>query len=258
MTTDRFLSVERIDWRFLSYGKMLSTRLLLDLIERVRDGSGLVVDLGCGGGGVPQFLDRYVGIDLSFPAVSLASHLSVGTSKSFVCSDIDDVPIRTGVADVVLSLNVLEHTPDPAAVMREAARITRRLAVIVVPCRDQVPFFYDPVNWLRIRLGRAPVARGAFGYGHINVKSRAQWLEIFAAAGFQVVEEMPFDRSLIAHIEFFLFSLATWGREYDELPKGTASKRIYRTISVLHRIASFFDIKVPTSFATSFVLAKIG
>ncbi len=58
-----------------------------------------------------------------------------------VLCDVAAVPLQDAIADCVLCTEVLEHVPDPAACVREAARLLPRGGVMVA----SVPFLY-PVH----------------------------------------------------------------------------------------------------------------
>jgi SAM-dependent methyltransferase len=78
-------------------------------------GSFSVLDVGCGP--MPyypffaHFADRYVGVDVKDAAAELE-----GTAES--------IPVEDATFEVVLCTQVLEHTDDPAAAIRELRRVT--------------------------------------------------------------------------------------------------------------------------------------
>lgn len=89
---------------------------------RRRGAGGAIIDLGCGAGQLRAHLEGlatgYVGVDgvryEAFPA-----------GLSFVPCDLDagPVPLPTGGADVVVSLETVEHLENPRAFCREAVRL---------------------------------------------------------------------------------------------------------------------------------------
>lgn len=58
---------------------------------------------------------------------------------TYVC-DLSDMPVEDGRFDRVLCNQVLEHVPDPRAVVRELARVTKDDGEILCTC----PFFFQP------------------------------------------------------------------------------------------------------------------
>jgi 2-polyprenyl-3-methyl-5-hydroxy-6-metoxy-1,4-benzoquinol methylase len=83
--------------------------------------SGLVVDVGCGGGLFLRLLREHglpvLGIETSYPAAQSAwkqNHVAV------VCGDLSDSPIVRGSCAAVTMFHVLEHLHDPVSYLRSA------------------------------------------------------------------------------------------------------------------------------------------
>lgn len=92
-----------------------------------------VIDLGCGGGllAVPVHALNadVVGLDLSGKSLA-AARAQAGKSKSlgaasFLLSDFRRTPLRSGIADVVLLADVLDHVSDYKLCLAEAARLLK-------------------------------------------------------------------------------------------------------------------------------------
>jgi 2-polyprenyl-6-hydroxyphenyl methylase / 3-demethylubiquinone-9 3-methyltransferase len=85
----------------------------------------VLVDVACGGGLLAPHVAglgyRHVGIDLSAPSLRQAAAHGVTP----VCADARRLPLRDGVADVVVAGEMLEHVPDLPRVVRELARVLR-------------------------------------------------------------------------------------------------------------------------------------
>lgn len=86
----------------------------------------VVVDLGSGDGQVGALLARQGARAL---AVDLAPRPGGGpegaASCTPLCMDASRLGLSSGCADLVCSFEAFEHFPDPAAVLREACRVTR-------------------------------------------------------------------------------------------------------------------------------------
>jgi SAM-dependent methyltransferase len=84
-----------------------------------------VVDLGCGPGFYTRALRErgaeVVPVDNDVGELELAGEPPAG----FVLADATALPIEDGSVDGVLCSNMLEHTPDPKAVVGEIARVLR-------------------------------------------------------------------------------------------------------------------------------------
>lgn len=107
------------------------TAFRLELLRRwLPDGfcGRTVVDLGCGGGllGVPlaEHGAHVVGVDVAVRA--LRAGRARGAARYLpIAGDLLQSPLDAGSADVVLLADVLEHVAQPAAAVREAARLLR-------------------------------------------------------------------------------------------------------------------------------------
>lgn len=85
----------------------------------------VLVDVACGGGLLAPHVAglgyRHVGVDLSEPSLRAAGAHGVTPVRG----DALRLPLRDGVADVVVAGEMLEHVPDLSAAIREVARILR-------------------------------------------------------------------------------------------------------------------------------------
>ncbi|MBD1822052.1 class I SAM-dependent methyltransferase [Cyanobacteria bacterium FACHB-DQ100] len=99
--------------------------------------SSVLLDVGCGAGNlkpfVSKFCDRYVGIDAvryeGFPA---------GTE--FIAQNLDEpmTQLEGGFADVVVSVETIEHLENPRAFYRELVRLTKPGGHIIVTTPNQL------------------------------------------------------------------------------------------------------------------------
>jgi len=104
------------------------------------------------------------------------------TDVSVTASDVLRLPYRDGAFDKVVLSEVLEHIVDDDAALKEVRRVTRPggSIAITVPNRDY-PVLWDPVNWVRERLGLAPIREGLFGglwTNHVRLYSREGILDL--------------------------------------------------------------------------------
>jgi SAM-dependent methyltransferase len=96
----------------------------------------LVLDAGCGGGRYARLLGRHgarvVGVDLSSAVDKAAALCAEFPDVAIVQADLLDLPVADGAFDLVYSIGVLHHTPDPRRAFAQIARRVKtggRLAV---------------------------------------------------------------------------------------------------------------------------------
>lgn len=148
---------------------------MVRLIERFVPAGARVVDIGCGHGHVVELLKRRgndaVGVDL----------VDMSLFKAVVptVTDGDRLPFRDNEFDVALLMTMLHHTPDPDALIAEAARVAGRLVIV-----EDVP-----LGALHMRVIKAmdSLLNLEFkGHPHTN-RDDAGWRAAFARLGLAVV-----------------------------------------------------------------------
>jgi SAM-dependent methyltransferase len=125
------------------------------LFEVPRD---VVVEVGCGPAGPISVVPARwrVGIDPSLPTFNAAVKLS-HDPVCYVAARGEAIPLRNGVADAVICVNVLDHVPRPLGILREIERVLRPDGYLFLnvdvdrPRRSTVDYVLHP--------GRMPAVR---------------------------------------------------------------------------------------------------
>lgn len=185
--------------------------LLAELDARFPKG-GRVLDLGCGQG---FYLPLYARLGLSATgvetdAVPRAEAVRRADALGFAVVDAraERLPFADASFDAVVMSEVLEHLPDPALALAEAARVLvpGGLLLVTVPHADY-PFAWDPVNWLGETLRIGPVRTGLFAgiwANHERLYRPEALRDQIAAQGFipgpvvhQTRWSMPFTHNIV-------------------------------------------------------------
>jgi SAM-dependent methyltransferase len=155
----RYADLERWHWWFRGRQEVLGAVLRRELGGPA---ARLLVSVGCGPAEGLAWLaphagpgGRVVGVDAdpSHAREVAAAHLVVGRIQA--------PPLRPGVADVVLALDVLEHVADDAAALRAAAALLRPggLLLVTVPAFGLLWGQQDAVSHHLRRYTRTGLAR---------------------------------------------------------------------------------------------------
>ena len=172
-----------------------------------------VLDCGCGLGwflhvaSVMEPGARLVGVDPEPSRVRRAAVIA-HPHAMLVVGDGVQLPFPDAAFDKAVVSEVIEHVADDAGLLREVWRVLAPggIAAITVP-HQPYPFFWDPVNWLRERVGWAPIRTGPFGgiwTDHRRLYSADALETVAREAGFEVVEtralvglSLPFAHNLV-------------------------------------------------------------
>jgi SAM-dependent methyltransferase len=116
----------------------------LDRIDDVAPGS-VVVDLGAGEATLRSRVRhaRYIAVDRGI------GHAGWDYSALDVVADASQVPLRARSVDLVVCKQVLEHVPEPIALLREVARILAPGGTLLLSTNQQWPQHQQPYDFFR-------------------------------------------------------------------------------------------------------------
>jgi SAM-dependent methyltransferase len=152
------LEVDERHWWYRGRRRVIAAELgRLELPEGAR-----VLDAGCGSGRTMVDLERYgevVGIELSTDAADIARGRGCG---EVVIGRIEELPWDAGTFDLITCLDVIEHTADDRAVLRELRRVCKPggWALVTVPAYQALWSHHDEANHHYRRYSR-PALRAA-------------------------------------------------------------------------------------------------
>ena len=119
-----------------------------------RRSAGLVVlDLGCG---------QRPYADLFGAAWCIGLDRSLDGARPDILAEAGRLPLRAGCADLVFCSQVIEHVPDPAALLAECGRVLRPGSQLVLSAPFWWPMHEEPHDYLRFtRHGLVALVQGA-------------------------------------------------------------------------------------------------
>jgi len=98
------------------------------------------LDVGSGRGYLQDVVDDYTGLDIS-PTAARFYH------KKFVLGSATSMPFDEGTFDVIWSIDVLEHVPNPEQALREIRRVAKDGALLyLLPAWDCQPYLANGYN----------------------------------------------------------------------------------------------------------------
>lgn len=132
---------------------------------------GNLYDLGCGIRPYEKFFlnyaDTYTGVDWGS---------SIHDTKADVFSDLNKpLPIEPNVADTVVCLSVLEHLSEPQSFLKEANRIMKPGAMMVMQVPWQWKLHEEPYDFFRYT---------PYGLKHLFEKAGFEHIEVQPMSGF--------------------------------------------------------------------------
>jgi 2-polyprenyl-3-methyl-5-hydroxy-6-metoxy-1,4-benzoquinol methylase len=161
-------------------------RIIREMIAE--DPSHRILEIGSGGGHVLRMFKRakLTAVDVSDVFLQTAKKNLAGYGVEFIKGEIDKLGLPPGQFDRIICTEVLEHTKDPEAILREIVRLLKPSgrAVITVP--------NDPlINTLKALVRKTPIG-WVFG-SRVNWGGDIYHLHIWKPAEFRSLLERFFD-----------------------------------------------------------------
>ncbi len=246
MSTAKFdvtAKVELHHWWFVA-----KRQLLIEELRRVGAAGKVAIDVGCGTGETLRSLnglpfELVVGADESQYALELARK-EADQPVSLLTSRAGLLPMRTGSAACLVSLDVLEHLDDDVGALREFARVVEPggTIVVAVPAYEWAWSDHDVV------------------LGHRRRYTRQQLLDTAAAAGL-VVQRCTYYHSWLVPV-----ALAVRRTPLRRLMRGEAEEasyvnptvnRLLRKVTALERVACRL-VELPVGLSIMLVAQSPG
>ncbi len=183
-------------WRLdlkANYPSLVNNQLILDAMvaflddARRRRPDGRLLDLGAGSKPYAPLYESYFA-DCTSVDVPHSPH---DTTSVDVMAWADDLPFDDESFDVVLCTEVLEHCPDPRAVLREVSRILTSGGRAFVTTPFMVPLHELPYDYYRYTPSALETLAGGAGLRVSSIEPRGSYVSVWMG-----VNQLPITRSM--------------------------------------------------------------
>ena len=167
----------------------------IELCSRAGLSPASVAEIGCGDGallaelGARGLSGQLHGFEVSEEAARIARSRGVPGLAEVTVYDGASLPAADEAFDLAILSHVLEHVPDPAALLRECARVARAV-LVEVPLESNLSARRDSKR------------SGAAEIGHLQALDRAAVKALVADAGLRVQQELADPLPLEVHTFF--------------------------------------------------------
>jgi len=166
MSQDPFRIGTTVSWRDPS--KIEKQSIVDALVEASVYASGRLLDIGCGR---KPYRDLFAGrvthhIGVDFPVTA------AGAAAADVYADSTALPFADVAFDTVLSTQVLEHLPEPKAMLREACRVLRPGGHLILTAPQTWGLHEEPHDYYRFTCYGLRYLAEACGFGVDYIKPR--------------------------------------------------------------------------------------
>lgn len=183
-------------WRLdlkANYPSLVSNQIILDAMvafleeARRRRPDGRLLDLGAGSKPYAPLYESY------FPDCTSVDvpHSPHDTQSVDVMAWAHDLPFGDESFDVVLCTEVLEHCPDPPAVMREVSRVLRPGGRAFVTTPFMIPLHEMPYDYYRYTPSALEALAEQAGLTALSIKPRGSYVSVWMG-----VNQMPITRTM--------------------------------------------------------------
>ncbi len=135
------------------------------------------LDIGCGNGMITHTLRQQ-----DFPCTPLdVADLAIMPDVNVIVYDGLSMPFEEKVFDTALLLTVLHHTPDPVPVLKETARVAKKIIIIEDIYSNKIQQYMTYAMDTLVNLGHSSMT--------YQNKSDLEWKATFDELGMELVEE---------------------------------------------------------------------
>ena len=239
-----------------------------------RDKPKKVLDIGCGRGfylwGMSQFnfLEEIHGIDKNNKYLEIAQKSNLDRRVRIKKGNIYKLPYKENYFDYVICSEVLEHLEEDKKALREVKRVLKRKGTLIltVPNYD-FPFFWDPLNWILMRIFNTHINKDVWWIAgiwadHIRLYQKKNLEDLVYSQRLKVIEFKSFIHYCIPFTHFILYGIGKNLIEklgLDTFSRFNYQKGIFVKITAkIFRMPSQFDNEELLKSSSMNILVKVA
>ncbi len=160
-------------------------QMVLKALEPIAKG-GTIVDVGCGQGNlltyVKNICDRYIGVDV-------VRYEGFPSDREFRCVNLDSgkVDLPDSCAEIVCSVETIEHLENPRAFVRELSRLVKPNGIVVITTPNQLSLLSKLTLILKNQFNAFQEAPGLYP-AHITALLEIDLIRIFTECGLSDIQ----------------------------------------------------------------------
>lgn len=129
--------------------------ILLQWVPIELNESSVIIDAGCGGGYLSEYLSEKTGakikaFDQSLSAIELCKKREVFNQVEFICCNALELPYQSETADVIVCAGLLEHIPEYQKCIKELKRALKPEGYIYIVSSNRYSAMWFQWIWKKI------------------------------------------------------------------------------------------------------------
>jgi SAM-dependent methyltransferase len=169
-------------------------RALADCMRRHLRKGDVVYDVGCG---TKPFASALASLEVAYVGIDMDNGF-YGPGAVDIMGVADALPVRDGVADAVLSSQVIEHLPDPEEALREAHRVLKPGGFLFISFPLLFPLHAAPYDFFRYTEHGFAAMCARRGFAIVEVHEMGGYWYMLSVFGDRYAN--TFDRSIVKRL----------------------------------------------------------